>query len=346
MFEAAAGGLLILTIGAAVWYVWEKRQRVTHPMKGGLHANIALPHTDEFELYHNDLSLCSKKVRVCLSELGLNYKAHHIDLIETGSYETISRPYLKVNPAGILPVLLHNGHPIYESHDIIEYTASHCADRDTRLVPADPHKKAIMQEWMRSASIVGDDPTQDLTRSAAGCVSVLTVPLFAAGIELIPYRHIFVGLLFHRLKARPLLFLMLKGIGLARLFSIGRIAKKLDEAKAAFADHLAELNALLSDGRPYIVGEEFTLADISWMVLFDRLVEVDLIDGFLSADTFPYVQRYWNRMRSRPSFVEGVDGFRHPLVVAATRRIQVQKARDQKFEIDMTRGCPALSPIG
>ena len=346
MFEAVAGVFLILVIGAAVWYVWEKRRRVTHPMKGGLHPNISLPHTDEFELYHNDLSLCSKKVRVCLFELGLSYKAHHIDLIETGSYETISRHFLKVNPAGILPVLLHNGHPIYESHDIIEYAASHCADSTKRLVPADPHQKAIMQEWMRSASIIGDDPAQDLVMSAAGCVSVLTVPLFAAGIAFIPYRRIFVGLLFHRLKARPLLFLMLKTVGLARLFSIGRIAKKLDEAKAAFADHLAQLNALLSDGRPYIAGQDFTLADISWMVLFDRLVETDMIDGFLNTDTYPYVQCYWNRVRNRPSFLEGVDGFRHPLIVAATRRVQALKAHDQKFQIDMARGCPALSPIG
>jgi len=346
MFEAVAGGLMILTIGTAVWYVWEKRQRVTHPMKGGLHPNIALPYTDEFELYHNDLSLCSKKVRVCLSELELSYKAHHIDLIETGSYETISRHFLKVNPAGILPVLLHNGHPIYESHDIIEYAAAHCADGNKQLVPADPHKKALMQEWMKSASIVGDDPTQDLTKSAAGCVSVLTVPLFAAGIASIPYRKILVGILFHRLKVRPFLFLMLKVVGLERLFSIGRVTKKLDEAKAAFTGHLAKLDDLLSDGRPYIVGQDFSLADISWMVLFDRLVEADLIDGFLGGDTFPYVQQYWNRLRNRPSFVEGVDGFRHPLVVAATRCIQALKTRDKKFKIDMARGCPVVAPIG
>lgn len=346
MIEAMAGGLLILTVGLAGWYAWEKRQRVTHPMKGGLHPNIALPHTDEFELYHNDLSLCSKKVRVCLSELGLPYKAHHVDLIETGSYETISRHFLKVNPAGILPVLVHNGHPVYESHDIIEYAAAHGADGKSQLVPMDPQQKAVMHEWMRLASIVGDDPTEDLARSAAGCVSVLTAPLFAAGIGFIPYRRIFVGILFHRLKARPILFLMLNAVGLGRLFSISRVTTKLDEAKVAFSNHLRSLDDLLADERPFIAGENFTLADISWMVLFDRLVETDMIDGFLSTDTFPYVQRYWNRMRNRPSFVEGVDGFRHPLVTAATRRIQSQKARDRKFEIDMARGCPAMMPIG
>ena len=55
-----------LTLGTfLVWYVWERSKRKTHAMPGGLRPEITLPHTTEFELYHNSLSLCSKKVRVC-----------------------------------------------------------------------------------------------------------------------------------------------------------------------------------------------------------------------------------------------------------------------------------------
>ena len=53
---------------------------------GGLHPEIQLPHRQEWELYHNSFSLCSKKLRVCMAELGLAYESHPIDLIETGSY--------------------------------------------------------------------------------------------------------------------------------------------------------------------------------------------------------------------------------------------------------------------
>ncbi|MCH8149689.1 MAG: acyltransferase domain-containing protein, partial [Planctomycetes bacterium] len=49
------------------------------------------------------------------------YHSHHIDLIETGTYENIRARMLSVNPAGTVPVLVHNGHPIYESHAQIRY---------------------------------------------------------------------------------------------------------------------------------------------------------------------------------------------------------------------------------
>ena len=38
----------------------------------------------EWTLYHNDFSLCSRKVRICLHETGIDYVSKHIDLIETG----------------------------------------------------------------------------------------------------------------------------------------------------------------------------------------------------------------------------------------------------------------------
>ena len=57
-------GLAALTL--AGWYWRERSFRRTHPMAGGLHAEITLPHTAEFELYHNDFSLCSKKIRPSL----------------------------------------------------------------------------------------------------------------------------------------------------------------------------------------------------------------------------------------------------------------------------------------
>ena len=180
-----AYGLLVLLVGLLGWFWYEKRQRVTHPMAGGIHRDVVLPHAAEYELYHNDFSLCSKKVRVGMAEAGLDYVSHHIELIENGSYQTIGRDFLEVNPAGILPVLVHDGHPVYESHDILSYLAEQSPDY--RLVPEDAERASVMQHWKNSASIVGDDPASDMRSSAAACVSVLTLPLFAATIESIPY---------------------------------------------------------------------------------------------------------------------------------------------------------------
>ena len=75
-------------------------------MPSGIQPQIMLDHEQEWELYHNDFSLCSKKIRMCLEELGIDYKSHHIDLVETGRYENISRQFLKINPGGMVPVLV------------------------------------------------------------------------------------------------------------------------------------------------------------------------------------------------------------------------------------------------
>jgi len=110
-----------LALGAAGVLVagwgWEKAHRRTHAVPPGLQADIDLPHEAEFELYHNALSLCSMKTRACMAELRVPYRGHAIDLIETGRYQTLSRAYLAVNPAGTVPVLVHRGHPVFESHE-------------------------------------------------------------------------------------------------------------------------------------------------------------------------------------------------------------------------------------
>lgn len=97
-----ASMLALLAIGVFAAYRCEQRLRKTHAMSGGLQKDISLPYESEFELYHNDFSLCSKKIRMCLAELEIPYKARHIDLIETGSYETLSRRFLRVNPARLV----------------------------------------------------------------------------------------------------------------------------------------------------------------------------------------------------------------------------------------------------
>ena len=48
-------------------------------------------------------------------------KIHHL-LPSSGGWETKMPDYLSnVNPAGTVPVLVHNGHPVYESHEQILY---------------------------------------------------------------------------------------------------------------------------------------------------------------------------------------------------------------------------------
>ena len=48
--------------------------------------------------------------------------------LETGRYENVSRWYLAINPHGTVPMLIHNGQRLFESHVQIAYAASHAPE--------------------------------------------------------------------------------------------------------------------------------------------------------------------------------------------------------------------------
>ena len=216
--------MIFLLLVLLVWYIYERWQRRTRAMPGGLDASIKIPHQQEWELYHNNFSLCSKKMRVCLAELGVEYKAHHVDLIETGSYQNVSRDFLKVNPGATVPVLLHNGHPIYESHEQLVYAAKHTPNPNL-LVPQEADKKQLMDEWVHKSSIIGDNPIAAMDETIGNAIPGLTLPIFSAMMTYIPYYKIFEGLLFHRVKQRALFFFGFKFQGVKKLPKI--IKRKL-----------------------------------------------------------------------------------------------------------------------
>ncbi len=64
------------------------------------------------ELYHNHISVCAQKVRLVLAEKGLSWKGHHFDLRRG---EHLNPDYLKLNPKGVVPTLIHDGTVLVES---------------------------------------------------------------------------------------------------------------------------------------------------------------------------------------------------------------------------------------
>ncbi len=280
-------------------------------MSGGLHEEITLPHVGEWDLYHNSFSLCSKKLRICMAELGLDYESHPIDLIETGRYQNLSRAFRAVNPAATVPVLVHQGHPVYESHDQIAYAALHAAARGRELLPADPVARALVERWVDCASLVGDDPTRNTRERAGHCVPGLTIPIFAAMVRHIPYRRILYGLFFHPNKERPLIFAALKARGIHDLPGFKAAMKVLVRSREHMGVHLDALGAQLErSGGPWIAGESFTLADVSWVAILDRLAEVDWDDHFFGHGRRPIVAGYWERLQKRPSYAQAIAGQR------------------------------------
>lgn len=321
--------VLLAFLGAGVaWWGLELSRRKRHPVAAGYRPEVALPHEQEFELYHNAFSLCSTKTRLCLAELGVRYASHPVDLIETGAYANVRPPFLRVNPAGTVPVLVHRGHPVYESHEQIRHAAAHAPAGAPSLVPDDPALRVEMERWIDRSSIT-EDPLQQGDLSAGNTVPGLTLPLFAAMIQPIPYWRIAEGLLFHFDRRRPLMFALMKAMGLSCLRRIGPAMKILARSRAQMGQHLDALEKQLAQSTgPWILGSQFTLADVGWLVLLERLEQVDARHVFVRDDLRPGCAAYWARLRERRSYREAIAEHRHPTIVHGRRRLREAKARD------------------
>lgn len=96
------------------------------------------------KLYNFPQSTCSQKVRMVLWEKGLDFTDRPVDSTKR---EHMSDWYLKLNPHGVVPTLLHDGAVIIDSSVIIEYLDE--AFPEQSLTPADPVARAHMRKWLR-----------------------------------------------------------------------------------------------------------------------------------------------------------------------------------------------------
>ena len=85
-------------------------------------------------LYNAPQSTCSQRVRFTLHEKGLAFSEHKLDLF---SGDQLRLEYLKINPNGVVPSLVHDGGVVIDSAVIIEYL-NEVFPEPTPLVPQDP----------------------------------------------------------------------------------------------------------------------------------------------------------------------------------------------------------------
>lgn len=308
---------VVLGLGAALllWFLIEKSRRRAHPVTGGLQSSITLPHAQEFELYANAFSHCSRKVRLAMAEAGIDYAYHQIDLIETGKYETISAAYLKVNPSGLMPTLVHNGHPIYESDDIMAYVSGHAARETASLVPSEPGAKSQMDAWVDMGVISSDDPMSEMKERAGSCIPGLTLPIFVTAIRYIPLHRILVGFLFHPDKKRPAFFAAAKLFGLERMMKVPPVAAMMRAGRTHMLTHLEALaDQLRASGGPWILGDQYTLADITWSCILLRLDETGWMREFLKDVNLAPIATYYEALKQRPSWHKAIASKAHPIV--------------------------------
>ncbi len=95
-------------------------------------------------LYHNEMSVCSAKVRMAFAEKGVAWDGRHLNL---RAGDAPLPEYVALNPNKVVPTLLDQGRPIIESNVICEYIDDFWPTPPLR--PTCAYERARMRLWMK-----------------------------------------------------------------------------------------------------------------------------------------------------------------------------------------------------
>lgn len=231
------------------------------------------------ELYYYENSICAERVLMTLEEKGIrDWIPHHLLLFE-GQHFTPE--YLALNPKGVVPTLVHDGRVIRESAIICDYLDDLCADHP--LKPADPADRARMREWVKD----GDDYVFE----SVGSLSFASV-FRARMLAMSPQRRV------EHWRRQKVLDRALRQISCTEQ---GLHSPYVIRAIATWDRTWAYIEEALADGRTWLMGEQFTLAEICYAPFMARVEGLGILDIWLRDR--PLSSIWWRRLRERPSFV-------------------------------------------
>lgn len=231
------------------------------------------PITSNLALYHAWVSSASRRVRFVLEEKELPYQGIIVNLLQL---EQHSPEYLKLNPNGFVPTLVHAGRPVIESSVICEYLDE--AFPQVPLRPADPHGRARMRVWSKWVDEVVIRAFQ--VASWNRMMGPTARRWSDAEVE-------------QRLQATPVPDRREDWRRVAREpFSETEIVHAVSNIKRT----LDRMETALTDG-PWLAGAAFTLADIHLAPYIVRIGE-HAERGVLLKD-YPLSEKWWRRMQAR-----------------------------------------------
>jgi glutathione S-transferase len=230
------------------------------------------------ELYHSINSVCAQKVRIALAEKGVTAKEHLMTL----RGDQFDPAYLKLNPSGVVPTLVHDGQPVIESAVILYYIDE--VFSEPPLMPKEPPARArarlynkLIDEYLHNSCMI-------LTFATAFRPAFLKMTPEARDAE------------FARspIKRRAEYKRSVTAHGLDSEFVADAIGyhRKL----------LSWMTDSLEHGR-YLAGDTFSNADAAVIPYILRL-ELLRLDRLWAGN--PGVADWWQRMRNRASVQESI----------------------------------------
>ena len=232
-------------------------------------------------LYQFGNSVCCQKVRITLAVKGLEWQPREVNLFTNEQYEPA---YLKLNPAGTVPTLVHDGEVVNESTLICEYLNE--LYPEPALMPASAVGRAQARVWSKMVD--------EGLHEGVGAIS------FAA-----MFRERMRAMTPEQREARY------QNIGdpkrgdlFRQTYEQGARAKQVVFAVAAYERMFRRLEAALDGTQPWIMGQRVTLADIALMPYVARLDYLGLLDLWIAGRG--NVRSWWERVQQWPSFRSGI----------------------------------------
>lgn len=230
-------------------------------------------------LYHNDMSVCAAKVRIVLAEKRLEWKGIHLNL---RAGDTVKPDYLKLNPNGVVPTLIHDGATIIESNIICEYLDD--AYPDNPLRPRDALGKARMRLWLKQL----DDSVHAATGNMSTCVAFRYQHLRKTKEELEDY--------FRKVPNEE------RRVRIRQAVEQGLDAPVFTAAIKRYDKLIGDFETALAD-RKWLAGDAYSLAEVAYTPYMIRL------DHFGFGDLFrdrPRAAAWKARLLERPSYEPAV----------------------------------------
>ncbi len=237
--------------------------------------NKSVEQLEGIHLYHGDISNCSMRVRMTLIEKGLPWTSHHLDLKKK---ENISDDYFGINPNGLVPTLIDNGVVHIESNEIIDYLDATYPEPSLRSAD----KEDEMLEWLRLAGSIHVSGIKPYVYATKMQKKVKKTAEEQAKYDALQ-------------KNEELKSFHAKHAG-SDQFGDSDLAKPLE----ILADSFTKLETAL-DGQTWIMGDQYTLADISWIPVYFVLSGC----GY-PFDSYPNIKRWAKAFQAKESYQEGI----------------------------------------
>jgi len=225
------------------------------------------------EHYNNINSVCAQKVRVALLEKRIEAKEHLLTL----RGDQFDPAYLKLNPNGVVPTLVHDGNVVIESSLILYYLDEAFPDRP--LMPKEP----LLRHRARVFNKLIDEYLHN------SCMILTFATAFRPNFTKLPREAWLAEVNKSPLKRRAEYKRSVIEYGLDSEF--------VSDAITQHEKLLAWMDQSLQGGQ-YLAGDNFSNADCA---VIPYIVRLDLLKLRGMWDRYPRIEDWWSRIRARPS---------------------------------------------